>query len=45
VLRPRAKDRFHPRRVDQHGTIVLKHFGEGHYDEMEAAIQSLLARC
>jgi cytochrome c biogenesis protein CcdA/thiol-disulfide isomerase/thioredoxin len=28
--------------VDRHGTIVLKHFGEGHYDEMETAIRTLL---
>ena len=29
--------------VDRHGTIVRKHFGEGQYDEMEAAIRALLA--
>ncbi|HWK44637.1 MAG TPA: thioredoxin family protein [Stellaceae bacterium] len=29
--------------IDQNGRIVLKHFGEGAYAEMEAAIQTLLA--
>lgn len=29
--------------VDQKGRIVLKHFGEGHYQEMENAIRALLA--
>ncbi|WP_236905902.1 thioredoxin family protein [Collimonas pratensis] len=28
--------------VDRKGTIVLKHFGEGSYDEMENAIRKLL---
>jgi glutathione peroxidase-family protein len=29
--------------VDQQGTILLKHVGEGQYDEMEDAIRTLLA--
>lgn len=29
--------------IDRTGRIVLKHFGEGHYDEMESAIRILLA--
>lgn len=28
--------------VDQNGNIVLRHIGEGHYDEMEARIRELL---
>ena len=28
--------------VDRKGSIVLKHFGEGSYDEMESAIRKLL---
>jgi cytochrome c biogenesis protein CcdA/thiol-disulfide isomerase/thioredoxin len=30
--------------VDRNGRIVLQHFGEGHYDEMEQAIRTLLAQ-
>jgi thiol-disulfide isomerase/thioredoxin len=30
--------------IDRKGRIVLKHFGEGHYDEMEQAIKMLLAK-
>jgi thiol-disulfide isomerase/thioredoxin len=29
--------------IDRSGTIVLKHFGEGRYDEMEKAIQTLIS--
>jgi thiol-disulfide isomerase/thioredoxin len=29
--------------IDPNGRIVLKHFGEGNYDEMENAIRALLA--
>lgn len=29
--------------IDRNGRIVLKHFGEGHYEEMEQAIRLLLA--
>lgn len=29
--------------VDRNGTIVFKHFGEGRYDEMEKAIQTLIS--
>jgi thiol-disulfide isomerase/thioredoxin len=29
--------------VDQKGNIVLEHFGEGHYDEMEDAIRKLIS--
>jgi thiol-disulfide isomerase/thioredoxin len=29
--------------IDRTGKIVLKHFGEGRYDEMESAIRTLLA--
>jgi hypothetical protein len=28
--------------VDQRGHVVLRHFGEGHYAEMEDAIRTLL---
>lgn len=29
--------------IDRSGKVVLTHFGEGGYDEMEAAIKRLLA--
>lgn len=29
--------------IDQHGNVVLHHYGEGHYGEMEHAIRRLLA--
>jgi glutathione peroxidase-family protein len=28
--------------IDRDGNIVLRHVGEGHYDEMEAQIRTLL---
>jgi glutathione peroxidase-family protein len=30
--------------IDQRGIIVMKHFGEGHYAEMEDAIRTLVER-